>query len=138
MGRIEVILLDTHVLLWMDADSQALGKTARRLIEKSWQTEEVAISAISFWECAMLHSRARINLPLPVMQWRNDLLSAGLIELPMDGETAILATALTMSHKDPADRFIAATAITHNATLITADQQLLKWKHALKRQDASR
>jgi len=38
-------------------------------------------------------------------------------------------------HKDPADRLIAATAITHGATLVTADERLLKWKHAVKRQN---
>ena len=35
-----------------------------------------------------------------------------------------------------ADRLIAATAITLDATLITADERLLRWRHALRRQNA--
>lgn len=138
MGSHDVILLDTHALIWVDIDDPALGKTSRRLIAQAWQAGELAVSAISFWECAMLCARQRITLPKSPSAWRGDLLAAGVVEWPVDGETAILASELDLSHKDPADRFIAASAITHGATLVTADERLLKWKHALKRQNALR
>ena len=133
-----MILLDTHVLLWLDIDDPTLGMSSRRLISQAWNAGEVAISAMSFWECAMLHARGRITLPKSPLAWRGDLLSAGLVELPVDGQISILATELEPLHKDPADRLIAASAITHGATLITADERLLKWKHAVKRQNALR
>ena len=133
-----MILLDTHVLLWVDVDDPILGKSTRRLIAQAWEAGELAISAMSFWECAMLHLRQRIVLPKSPLAWRADLLSAGLVELPVDGQISILATELEPLHKDPADRFIAASAIAYVATLVTADERLLKWKHALKRQNALR
>jgi PIN domain nuclease of toxin-antitoxin system len=54
-----------------------------------------------------------------------------------DGEIAILAAELTGLNGDPADRIIAATAIANDATLVTADENLLRWRHRLKRQNAN-
>ena len=75
-----MIVLDTHVLIWMDADDAALGPQARARIEQAWRGGEVAVSAISFWECAMLVDKGRIALPLAVESWRAGLLGAGLVE----------------------------------------------------------
>ena len=133
-----MILLDTHALVWMDADDPSLGRTARRAIQQAWKAQQMAVSAVSFWECAMLHARGRITLPKSPLAWRGDLIAAGLIEWPVDGEIAILAADLELLHKDPADRFIVATAISRRAALLTADERLLGWKHALKRVDATR
>ena len=133
-----MILVDTHVLVWMDTDDPALGRVGRRVIQQAWAAQQLAVSAVSFWECAMLHARGRIKLPKLPKAWRSDLLAAGLTELPLDGEIAVVAAELDTLHKDPADRFIAATAIVRGATLVTADQRILGWKHALRRQDAAR
>jgi PIN domain nuclease of toxin-antitoxin system len=132
-----MILLDTHVLIWVDVDDPTLGKVSRRLLKQAWETGQISVSAITFWERAMLHARHRITLSESPLTWRGDLLATGLTEWPLDGETAILANELESLHKDPADRFIAATAIVHRATLVTADQRLLEWKHSVKRQDAA-
>ena len=133
-----MILLDTHVLVWMNQDDAALGKAARRLVQRAWDTQALAVSAISFWECEMLHMAKRVRLLQSPITWRAQLLSAGLIEFPVDGEIAMLSVHLDLLHKDPADRFIAATAIAKGAALMTADTKLLKWKHTLQRHDATR
>jgi len=133
-----LILLDTHALVWMDAGAPLLGKTSRRLIQEAWDREDLAVSATSFGECALLHQRQRLTLPLPTHAWRTDLIASGLLEYPLDGEVAGLGAQLDLPHKDPADRFITATAIARSATLVTADDPLLSWKHPVKRQDARR
>jgi len=133
-----MILLDTHALVWMDRDDAALGKTARRTTQSAWDAEALAVSAISFWECEMLHGAGRLELTQSPTQWRAELLAAGLIEIPVDGEIAMLSVRLDLPHKDPADRFIAVTAILKGAALVTADTKLLQWKHALKRHDAAK
>ena len=69
---------------------------------------------------------------------RTKILDAGILELPLTGDIAIIAVELADLHGDPADRFIAATAIAHNATLMTADAALLRWPHAVVRQDAEK
>lgn len=133
-----MILLDTHALVWMSQDDSALGKAARRRIQTAWDAQELAISAVSFWECEMLHVAKRVRLLRSPVAWRAQLLAAGLIEIPVDGEIAMLSVHLDLPHKDPADRFIVATAIAKAAELITADAKLLKWKSTLRRHDASR
>jgi PIN domain nuclease of toxin-antitoxin system len=64
------------------------------------------------------------------------MLSEGATELPLTGEIAILAGELEGLHGDPADRFIIATAIAHDATLVTADNRLLQWRHGMRRHNA--
>lgn len=130
------VILDTHTLLWMDRDDPLLGPESRRWIKVDWRAGEVAVSAISFWEVAMLAERGRIALPVPVGQWRADWLRAGLVEIPLDGRIALLACQLENLHRDPADRFIVATAIDRRAALITADGAILDWSGELKRWDA--
>jgi len=131
-----VILLDTHVLVWMDEDNPKLGRKARELIEEAFREDDVGVSVISFWECALLAAKDRITLPGPMATWRLELLANGLIELSLDGPTAILAAQLEGLHKDPADRFIAATALRHQAILVSADDRLLAGGSGLAVQDA--
>jgi PIN domain nuclease of toxin-antitoxin system len=69
---------------------------------------------------------------------RSELLNTGIIEIPLSGEITILAAQLKSLHGDPADRFIVATAITQEATLLTADRALLRWRNELPRQNAAK
>jgi len=131
-----VILLDTHLLLWLDRDDVNLGARAREASFQAWQAGCVAVSAISFWEAALLHQRGRIDLRRPASQWRSDWLVAGLLELPLDGATALLGADLNGFHADPADRCIAATAVRHRACLLTADRAILAWPGTLERLSA--
>jgi PIN domain nuclease of toxin-antitoxin system len=132
-----VILLDTHVLLWLDSDAPQLGLEARRRIEQAWRSDQVVVSAISFWEVAMLEKRGRITLESTPRQWRDDWCAAGLKERPVDAPVALTAVALEAFHADPADRFIVATALTEQALLISADLAILNWSNgSLNRLDA--
>ncbi len=96
----------------------------------------MAVSAISFWEAAMLEQRQRVRFPMSVEAWRADLIQAGVKEISLDGSIMIRSTQLQGLHRDPADRFIVATALQHSATLITADTKILDWDNALPAQDA--
>lgn len=131
-----MIVLDTHVLVWADSDDARLGRKARSRIERSWSSGLVAVSSISFWEAGRLQARGRLRLRQSIREWRDALLTAGVIELPLDGSAAVRALDLAALHDDPADRFIVATALVREAALITADERLLKWRHTLERHDA--
>jgi PIN domain nuclease of toxin-antitoxin system len=131
-----VIVLDTHVLVWADGDDRRLGRKTRVMIDRLWGGGKVAVPAIAFWEVGLLQARRRLRLPLPVPEWREAVLAAGAIELPLDGAVAVRALDLSGLHDDPADRFIVATALVHGAALMTADERLLAWRHALERHDA--
>ena len=131
-----MILLDTHALIWLvEADSK-VGENVRELADQALKGNELATSAITFWEVAMLAQRKRIALSLPTEAWRRRLLDMGLMEIPITGEIGITAAELKGFHGDPADRFIAATAILGGGTLVTADEAILGWSGELMRQDA--
>lgn len=130
-----MMLLDTHVLVWLDAGSDKLGKHARHAIETAFETDEIAVCAISFWELAMLQQRERIALP-PLRAWREELLGMGLREIAVDGQIGLAAAELQDFHPDPADRLIVATAMERNAALASADARILEWRASLERVDA--
>ena len=120
-------MLDTHAAIWLATD-HGLGKHSQRLIDEALADDRLVISAISFWELAMLIAKQRLRALRSSGEQRSKMLSAGIRELPLTGEIAILAAELENLHGDPADRIIAATAITHDAMLMTADVNLLRLK----------
>ena len=131
-----MILLDTHVLVWLDEANPRLGAGAIEQINIAFHNGKAMVSAISFWEVSMLVKKKRIKLDLELSVWRNDFMEQGLIELPVTGDIGIQAAGLDPFHGDPADRLIAATALKHSLTLITADQRLLNCQLAASRLDA--
>lgn len=135
MGSAQVILLDTHAAVWFSTDS-GLGKQSQRMADKALADDELAVSAVSFWEIAMLIAKGRLRALRSATDQRAKILAAGIQEIPLTGDVAIIAGELESLHGDPLDRFILATAIANNAVLMTADTRLLQWRHKLRRQDA--
>ena len=133
-----MILLDTHAAIWFALDSDLLGQASRDLADQALADERLLVTAVTFWEIALLFTKRRLQLRKSPSELRLQLIEAGVTELPLTGPIAILAVELANLHGDPADRFIAATAIVHGATLMTADADLLRWPHAIQRQDASK
>lgn len=82
----------------------------------------IGVPAICFWEVALLLRKGKLELDLPAAVWATAVLSIGRVrELPLDALTALRADSLEM-HPDPADRFIVATALRHEAVLVTKDE----------------
>ena len=132
-----MIVLDTHAAIWLAMD-RGLGRQSQRIVEKALSEDRLAVSTISLWELAMLLAKGRLRTVKSAGEERRKMTAAGIRELPLTGDLAILAAELEGLDGDPADRIIAATTIAHDATLVTADQKLLRWRHRLKRQDAER
>lgn len=123
------LLLDTHVLIWLAEGLAELGASARELVDDAAAAHGVAVSAISFWEVAMLAQRGRLSLSQPVGVWRERVVSApGVVEAAIDGSVAIESVQLPGDlHADPADRLIVATARVHGWRLATRDRRLLDY-----------
>ena len=130
-----MILADTHALIWLRTGDARLGAVARRALDNALRDEEFAVSAMTFWEVAMLKSKDRLDFPEDVGLWRRELLRQGLAEIPVDGEIGIRAKALPDFHADPADRIIVATAQAGHR-LVTGDERILAWGGNLARLDA--
>ena len=131
-------LLDTHALVWLLEGGQHLGRETRQLADRGLREVTIVVSAMSFWEVAMLVRRQRLPLPQPVATWRHRVLELGIDEIPVSGDIGILAAELEDFPPDPADRIIAATALARGATLITADASMLAWTGQLSCHDARR
>lgn len=125
------LVLDTNTLIWLLKDSDRLGREAERRIDEALRSSRVLVSATSFWEVAVLVTKGRIALTVPVDQWRVEALQLGIEELSLDGEIAIESVALPDLHADPADRFIVATVLKLGVPLVTSDARLLAWKGPL-------
>jgi PIN domain nuclease of toxin-antitoxin system len=119
-----VILLDTHALLWMVTDSQRLSKRALHAIVQARESTEVAVATITLWELAWLAQNGRVVVTGSVESFVRETV-ARVVLRPATPEIAALAVRLPDQFpRDPADRLIAATAMTAGAALVTADSRI--------------
>ena len=126
-----MILLDTHIVLWLAFDVARLSKKAKTTVEEERQSGEgVAISDITLLELAMLARKKRILLGLSLGSFLAEV-ERRFVVLPMNGPICVRAFALPSTYpKDPADRVIAATALVQGLSLLTADREILR-SHAV-------
>jgi PIN domain nuclease of toxin-antitoxin system len=124
-----LILLDTHIVLWLTLESRALTRKSTELLAEARRQEEtVAIASITLIETARLIAHGRIVIKISLDAYMAEL-EARFTVLPITAAIAAATTRLPPSYpRDPADRIIAATALVHGATLITADQRIRKAK----------
>ncbi len=135
-GMPKMLLLDTHVLVWLDEGNRKLGGNALPAINKALADGQLGVASISFWEIAVLVEKERLDIQIELDIWRFELLQTGLQEIPLHGSTALRAGQLEAFHGDPADRMIVATALENSATLMTADRKILGWDGLHQKVDA--
>jgi PIN domain nuclease of toxin-antitoxin system len=116
------LLLDTHIWLWSLTDVSRLSRRVQDELRD--HQNELWLSPVSTWEALLLQARGRIRLPGSIQEWVADA-TRFLREAPLTHEIVVAAQELPLSHSDPADRFLAATAEVLGLTLVTADQRLL-------------
>ncbi len=118
------VLLDTHVWLWYSLADDRLSQTHRNIIED--ENTELFLSPISIWETHLLIEKNRLPVNEAPGVWIQKALRALPVrEAGISFAIALRSRSLTVEHQDPADRFIAATAIEMKASLLTADARLL-------------
>jgi PIN domain nuclease of toxin-antitoxin system len=136
------LLLDTHTLLWMVEEHPRLGAETARRLNRAAREDQIAVSAITPWEIALLVSKKRIDLHRDPLEWVSAALSLpGVHLVPLEPEIAVASTRLPFEmHPDPADRILVATARHLGATLVTADKSLLDLakKGCFRAMDAAR
>jgi len=116
-----MLILDTHALYWwVNRTPDKLGQSQIDAIETA---ETLAVSAMTCWEMAWLVAHGRIVLQLPVSDWLNQVEENGVVVLPVSRSIAERAVSLPEHHKDPVDRIIIATAVEHQAQLLSVDER---------------
>lgn len=119
------LLLDTHILLWSLLEPAKLSPEPTQALGNP--DNELWISPISIWEIAVLAEKGRVLIEAPShTRWIRDVLSCvPLKEAAFTHEVALQSRSVDLAHQDPADRFIAATALVYDLVLVTADHRLL-------------
>ncbi|NER33227.1 MAG: type II toxin-antitoxin system VapC family toxin [Oscillatoria sp. SIO1A7] len=117
------LLLDTHIWLWYLLDNPKLSNKLKTAIADL--NTELWLSPISIWETLILAEKGRISLQPDPIAWINLALKIlETREAQINYAIAILSRQISLPHQDPADRFIAASAIYYGLTLATVDANL--------------
>jgi len=124
-----VILVDTHVVVWLAFDQDQLSRKARAAIDETRKNAAgLAISDITLLELATLVSRDRIHLDISLESFLQEVESRFVV-LPMSGRVCARAMGLPETYpEDPADRIIGATALVEGLFLLTADRHIRRSK----------
>lgn len=136
MGGSEIAgyLLDTHVWIWFLQGSEDLHPGLRRRIEES--SAHCWLSPISVWEASSLIRKGKIGIDGSFRTWIDRVFELlPLRDARLSREIAALSHELDLPHRDPADRFLAATTLIYDLTLLTVDERLTsqQWLPTLSR-----
>lgn len=133
-----MIILDTNVILRVANEwgTEEVSGSAREFVIDSQRRGEAAISAATIWEVGELADKGRLQINLALFMDR--LAEDRVITIPIDGNIAARAVQLRRewADKDPADRFIMATALLTNSRLLTTDSDMIAWNGPVRVVDA--
>jgi len=118
------LLLDTHIWLWSLLEPERLTRRVRRALVDS--NNELWVSPVSTWEVLVLCDKGRVMLGRDPSTWiSTTLASVPMKEAPLTHEVALATASVSLPHRDPADRFLVATAKVYGLTLVTSDTDLI-------------
>ncbi len=118
------LLLDTHIWLWSLLAPERLHPDVKEALGAP--DAQLWLSPISVWEALTLAGRGRLQLDPDPTSWVERALTAAPVEhAPVTMEVAIATAAVSLAHRDPADRLLVATARVFDLTLVTADRRLI-------------
>ena len=127
------ILLDTHVWVWyLDGAEDRLASAAIDTIRGALRRDGVLVSDISVWELGTKSAKGKITLTPTVHAWiERASRRPGFSFMALDRDILLSSTQLPgLSHGDPADRMLIASAALAGVLLATADPQIIAYAEA--------
>lgn len=118
------LLLDTHIWLWAATEPHKLTSEVHKLLNTP-ETDRF-LSPINLWELSVLVEKKRFALKEDfAVRVQRSISDLNLRETSLSWKVAYEMRYVLPNRKDPADRFLAATAIVFDLILVTADQKLI-------------
>ena len=119
------LLLDTCALVWLATGDSKLSEKARAVVAAA---DSVSVSPVSAWKLGQKHRRGLLKLPMSPRELFREAIDRYTLDIaPLTPEVMFAASALPEHHKDPADRFIIATALLGNMAVVTADHRFREY-----------
>lgn len=132
MGSLEVIVLDTHVLIWWINQPEKLSVKSQKTITNAVKDGgKLLVSSISIWEIYLLFKKDRLEINMDIDAWVSKIERIKYLEfVPVNNAIGAKSVMLpNFSNRDPADRIIVATAREYGAMLVTSDQKIRKYSY---------
>lgn len=122
-----MILLDTHVVVWLASGDSRLSRPAQAAIDEARSdVRGLAVSGFTLFELSLLFRNKRFNLAVSPESFLSEV-ERRFVVLPITANIALQASELPANYpKDPADRIIGATALIEDLRLVTADREIRK------------
>ena len=119
------LLVDTCAIIWLATGDRKLSQFARDAMRDA---ELLCFSSISIWEIARLVKAGDLEIPVTSARLADMLVERyDMKELPINNSIALRSSALPEIHKDPADRFIIATALLNEFAVVTGDHRFAEY-----------
>ncbi|PYX52202.1 MAG: hypothetical protein DMG79_01275 [Acidobacteria bacterium] len=125
MGRSLLILIDTHVVIWLAFEQERISKAAQAAIDDARQNQQaLSISDFTMFELVMIFRKKRVGLNISLESFLFEVEQRFVI-LPITRDVCVRTLALPRKYpRDPADLIIGATAVVNGLTLVTADRAI--------------
>ena len=124
-----MILIDTHIVLWLALEPERISKRVQAVIDEArGNGEGLAISAMTLVEISNLFGKRRFDLAMSLESFLDEV-ERKFVVLPINARTCARMLTLPAGYpKDPADRVIGATALVEGMSLVTADREIRRAK----------
>lgn len=122
-----MILLDTHVVVWLAFEEARISRIAQSAIDEARQNSGgLAISDFTLFELSLLFRKKKFDLAITPGAFLAGV-EQRFVVLPVTAKIALQAFDLTPNYpNDPVDRIIGATALIEDIPLVTADGAIRK------------
>ena len=119
------LLIDTCALLWLASTPDRISADVRRQVADS---EVRYVSSMTFWEIIFKCQIGKLKLGLDPVDWLERVeRKFALTVVGVSHGMMMDAALLPLHHRDPADRFIIATALKMNLPVVTNDDNFPKY-----------
>jgi PIN domain nuclease of toxin-antitoxin system len=120
-----LILLDTHVVVWLASGDARMSTNAQAAIDEARQNQQaLSISDFTMFELAMMFRKKRVGLNISLESFLFEVEQRFVI-LPITRDVCVQTLAFPRKYpRDPADLIIGATAVVNGLTLVTADRAI--------------